>query len=58
MKTYSAPALVSLGDVTALTGTLGDPFTGDTSFDLDGDVIQEGLNSVDQCPTRNDRDCV
>ena len=57
-KTYTAPALVGFGDVTALTGTLGDPFTGDTSFDVDGNVIQEGLNSVDQCPTNNLESCI
>ena len=58
MKTYHAPQLVGHGDITSLTGTLGDPFTGDTSFDVDGNVIERGLNSVDQCPTTNGSTCV
>ena len=58
MKTYEAPRLVDHGDITALTGTLGDPFTGDTSFDLDGNTIETGLNSVDQCPTTDQNFCV
>ena len=57
MKTYTAPALVGYGDVTALTGTLGDPFTGDTSFDLDGNVIEDDGFSVDQCPTHDGSSC-
>ena len=57
-KMYQAPRLHEYGDVTALTGTLGDPFTGDTEFDLDGSPLSTGLNSVDQCPTRDDVTCV
>ena len=54
---YAPPSLTKFGGVHDLTGTLGDPFTGDTSFDLDGDTIQTGLNSVDQCPTRDRTNC-
>ena len=43
MKTYEAPRLVDHGDITALTGTLGAPFTGDTSFDIDGNTIDSYL---------------
>ena len=57
-KTYNAPVISTFGDVSQLTGTLGDPFTGDTSFDLDGNTIQTGINSVDQCPTRDADVCV
>lgn len=52
-RTYRPPSITVYGDVRAVTGTLGDPFSGDTSFDLDGDVIETGLNSVDQCPTQD-----
>ena len=57
-RLYVRPSLMEYGDVSSLTGTLGAPFTGDTSFDLDGDIIVSGQNSIDQCPTRNRRNCV
>lgn len=57
MKTYSAPKLTAYGDVAAITATLGDPFTGDQSFDVDGNVIEEGQNSINQCPTENNEGC-
>ena len=56
-KTYSAPRVTEYGDIAAITATLGDPFTGDASFDLDGNIITEGLNSINQCPTRNNTVC-
>ena len=56
-KTYTAPRVTEYGDIAAITATLGDPFTGDASFDLDGNIIVEGLNSVNQCPTRNNTVC-
>ena len=58
MKTYTAPQLVEYGDVAAITATLGDPFTGDVSFDLDGNVLEEGINSVNQCPTTDNEVCM
>ena len=58
MQNYTAPALVEYGDVAAITATLGDPFTGDVSFDLDGNVLAEGPNSVNQCPTDNNEACL
>ena len=58
MKTYSAPQVTEYGDIAAITATLGDPFTGDASFDLDGNIIVEGLNSVNQCGTQNNENCV
>ncbi len=57
MKTYSAPKLTEYGDVAEITATLGDPFTGDQSFDVDGNVIEDGLNSINQCPTINQETC-
>ncbi len=33
-----------------VTATLGNPFTGDASFDVDGNVLETGMNSVGQCP--------
>lgn len=57
MKTYTAPLLVEYGDVAEITATLGDPFTGDISFDLDGNILDEGLNSVNQCPTTDNESC-
>ena len=57
-RNYMAPQVHAYGDVTTLTGTLGDPFTGDTSYDVDGNVLNTGLNSVDQCPTVNNRTCL
>jgi hypothetical protein len=58
MKTYSAPKLTEYGSVETITATLGDPFTGDQSFDVDGNVIEEGLNSVNQCPTVDNEACM
>ncbi len=57
MKSYNAPKLIEYGNVAEVTATLGDPFTGDTSFDVDGNVLDSGLNSVNQCPTVNNEDC-
>ena len=57
-KSYTPPQLVEHGDIAELTATLGDPFTGDTSFDVDGDVLATGLNSIDQCPTRDLNICI
>lgn len=56
-KDYAAPKLIDFGGVAEVTATLGDPFTGDQSFDLDGNIIQEGLNSVNQCPTVDNQTC-
>ncbi len=57
MKTYITPALTEYGDVAALTATLGNPFTGDVSFDVDGNIIETGENSINQCPTPNNEVC-
>ncbi len=57
MKTYIAPQVTEYGDVAEITATLGNPFTGDQSFDLDGNVIEEGINSINQCPTQNGETC-
>ena len=58
MKTYTAPLLVEYGDVAEITATLGSPFTGDTSWDIDGTILDEGPNSVNQCPTTDNNICV
>jgi hypothetical protein len=58
MKKYAAPQLTDYGDIAELTATLGEPFTGDTSYDVDGDVLGTGLNSVNQCPTTNNEACL
>ncbi len=50
MRPYASPTLTDFGDVTRLTATLGNPFTGDVAFDVDGNVIETGENSVNQCP--------
>ncbi len=50
MRTYTAPTLTDFGDLAAVTATLGDPFTGDITFDLDGNVLEVGMNSIAQCP--------
>ncbi len=57
MKTYQAPSLIEYGDVAEITATLGNPFTGDLSFDVDGNVLETGENSVNQCPTINNESC-
>ena len=58
MKTYTAPALTEYGDVATITATLGDPFTGDVSFDLDGNILDSGMNSVNECPTSDNEECI
>ncbi len=50
MKPYTTPKLTVYGDVTQVTATLGDPFTGDVALDLDGNIVEQGMNSVAQCP--------
>ncbi len=57
MKSYTTPTLTEYGDVAAITATLGDPFTGDLSFDVDGNVLDSGTNSVNQCPTIDNQNC-
>jgi hypothetical protein len=57
-KSYAAPRLTDYGDVAAVTATLGDPFTGDQSFDIDGSIIESGMNSINQCGTVNNEACV
>ncbi|MEM1043695.1 MAG: hypothetical protein AAGI91_13840 [Bacteroidota bacterium] len=57
MKAYQQPRITVYGDIVEITATLGDPFTGDQSFDVDGNVIEEGLNSVNQCPTVDNEGC-
>ncbi len=50
MKPYARPILTDYGDVAQVTATLGAPFTGDASYDVDGNIIETGMNSVGQCP--------
>ncbi len=57
MQTYSAPAITDYGDVAAVTATLGDPFTGDVSFDVDGNILETDINSINQCPTPDFEQC-
>jgi hypothetical protein len=57
-KLYAPPRLTDYGDIADITATLGDPFTGDVSFDVDGNILAEGQNSINQCPTQNNEVCV
>ncbi len=57
MKTYQEPQITIYGDIAEITATLGDPFTGDQSFDIDGNVIESSENSINQCPTINNEGC-
>ncbi len=57
MKTYTEPRVVDYGNVATVTATLGNPFTGDLSFDVDGNVLESGENSINQCPTINNEQC-
>ncbi len=57
MKTYQTPLLTKYGDVAKVTATLGNPFTGDLSFDVDGNVLETGENCINQCPTINNESC-
>ena len=57
MKTYTPPALVALGDVTATTADSRENNTDDTFFSLTGP--QEGLGgSFDVCVTPDDVNCL
>ncbi len=49
MKPYTAPVLTDYGTVADITAILGNPFTGDVTFDVDGNVIESAMNSIDQC---------
>lgn len=51
MKPYTAPQLIDYGDIAEITGILGEPFVGDQSFDVDGNVIEVGNGSINVCPT-------
>jgi hypothetical protein len=56
-KTFAPPTLTDHGDVATITATLGDPFTGDVSFDVDGNILEQGMNSINQCPTVDNETC-
>lgn len=56
-NTYSSPRLSMYGGVNTLTGVFGNPSTGDVAYNLSGDVIQEGGQSIDSCPTDDADDC-
>ncbi len=49
MKAYSSPYLTDYGTIAEITAVLGNPFTGDATFDVDGNVIQTDSNSVSIC---------
>lgn len=55
---YEAPRLMTYGPIDDLTAVFGHPSSGDVAYNLSGDVIQEGSQSVDSCPTENATDCV
>lgn len=57
-KLYTAPELSDYGDIADLTATLGSPFSGDVSFDVDGNILEEGMGSTNQCPTRDNETCL
>lgn len=50
MKRYTAPVLTDYGTVADITATLGDPFTGDVALDIDGNIVEQEMNSLAQCP--------
>ena len=58
MKTYNTPSLVEYGQVGALTGIFGSDMSPDQSFDENGNVIQTGTGSIDQCATTNQEFCL
>ncbi len=56
-KSYETPQMTAYGSVDRLTGVFGNPSTGDVQFDLSGDVVESGSQSVDSCPTENQETC-
>lgn len=57
-KSYAAPELRVYGDIADVTAVFGDPFSGDVSFDVDGNVLAEGAGSINQCPTIDNETCL
>ncbi len=58
MKTYTVPQLTDYGSVADVTATLGAPFSGDVTFDVDGNVIEVGMGESNQClGTENNESC-
>ena len=56
MKTYNAPTLVEYGQVGALTGIFGSEMVEDQSYDPQGEIIDRGQGSINQCATGSDGD--
>lgn len=58
MKHYRTPELVQHGDIAQLTAIFGGAYTGDVLIDENGDVVQQGNQSIDACPTPDQETCL
>jgi len=58
MKHYRTPKLIEHGDIAQLTAVVGGAYTGDVLIDVNGEVIQEGNQSIDACPTPDHEVCL
>ena len=58
MKTYNAPTLVEYGEVGALTGIFGTEMVEDQSYGPNGELINTGEGSINQCATPNNANCL
>ena len=58
VKSYQSPTVSDYGDIAAVTGIFGNPQPGDVLVDLNGDVVQDGDNSINACPTANFEACL
>jgi hypothetical protein len=50
-KAYLSPEMVDFGSIAALTGIFGSQNVPDVSVNPQGQTIQTGTGSINQCPT-------
>jgi hypothetical protein len=55
---YQKPVVRAYGPIHSVTGIFGSPTEEDQSFDPDGNEIDQGLGTVDQCASDDLVNCL
>lgn len=58
MKSYRTPELTQHGDIAQLTAIFGGAYTGDVLVNENGEVVEQGNQSIDACPTPDHEVCL
>jgi hypothetical protein len=57
MKNYAAPQLTQYGSISEITGIFGGPAPSDVLVNPNGEIVQEGEQSINACPTIDFEQC-